>query len=158
MDVERLVVGAAKVVTVIVLVAAIAIFGAYWWARTPPKRPHGVSANAVWLWAPAVGVPSPKRGMWVGCMVNPQDKRPHCQMNDKNGRLRYEGVFASQTAKKSTRDAESMEIDVAKMGFELSVFIDEELVPLVVLKNGEVLIPAVAFDRGLEILNSHQRP
>ena len=50
-----------------------------------------------------------------------------------------------------------MEIDVEEMSFSLAVFIDSELVPLVALKNGEVLIPAVAFDRGLKVLNANSR-
>jgi hypothetical protein len=154
---ERLLVAAAKVISVIGLVVVIGIFCAYWWANTPPDRPRGVSANAVWLWAPAVGLPAPKRGMWVSCIVNPQDKRPHCQTHDKNGRLKYAGSFALQKVSKATVEGQGMEIDVGKMSFLLSVFIDQELVPLVVLKNGDVLIPTAAFDQGLEIFNSRQR-
>jgi hypothetical protein len=90
-------------------------------------------------------------------MVNQRDKRVHCQTNDKNGRLEFEGIFAPQTDHGSTEDVRSMEIDVEKMSFSLAVFIDSELVPLVALKNGEVLIPAVAFDRGLKVLNANSR-
>jgi hypothetical protein len=90
-------------------------------------------------------------------MLNQQDKRVHCQTNDKNGRLEFEGIFTPQTAHGSREDNRSPEIDVEKMDFSLGVFIDSELVPLVTLKNGEVLIPAAAFDRGLKVLNAHQR-
>jgi hypothetical protein len=157
MVIERLLAATAKVVIAAGFVAVIGVFCAYWWSNTPPNRPREVAASAVWLWAPALGLPAPKRGVWVGCMVNQQDKRVHCQTNDKNGRLEFEGIFAPQTDHGSTADVRSMEIDVEKMSFSLSVFIDSELVPLVALKNGEVLIPAVAFDRGLKVLNAHPR-
>jgi hypothetical protein len=75
----------------------------------------------------------------------------------KNGRLEFEGIFIPQTAHGSREEVRIMEIDVEEMSFSLAVFIDSELVPLVALKNGEVLIPAAAFDRGLKVLNAHQR-
>jgi hypothetical protein len=157
MDTEGVLAGTAKAVIAVFLLAVVGIFAAYWWANTPPNRPRGLAAGAVWLWAPAVGLPAPKRGMWVSCMINPDDRRPYCQMNDKKGQLLYRGPFAPQTAK-AMKTVGPMEIDVQKMDFELSVFIESALVPLVVIKDCEVLIPAAAFERGLKVLNAHQRP
>jgi hypothetical protein len=43
------------------------IVGAFWWANTVPGRPKNVAANAVFLWAPYVGLPAPRRGWWLAC-------------------------------------------------------------------------------------------
>src|SRR5215470_17017890 len=117
METERILAVTAKVMIGVVLLGVIGIFAAYWWANTPPNRPRAVSARAVWLWAPAVGLPAPKRGMWVSCMTNP-DNRSYCRMQDKKGQIIYEGRFA--TNEKAMTTVGPMEIDVQKMSFELS--------------------------------------
>jgi hypothetical protein len=75
-------------------------------------------------------------------------------MQDKKGKVMYEGPFA--TNEKAMKTVGPMGIDVQKMSFFLSVFIESKLVPLVVLRDGEVLIPTAAFVRGLKVLNDHQ--
>ena len=145
----------AKISGIVLILLVGGVVGAYWWANTPPNRPGGVPLKAAWLWAPSVGLPAPKRGMWVSCW---QDENSHCRTTDKDGRLYYEGVFLPY--KGQTRlPAGDLAIDVARTqehAYEHALFINEELVPLVYLTGGEVLIAAAKYDKGKQLIDSLQ--
>jgi hypothetical protein len=67
MTIEKIIELCGKTVAITIVLIVGGIGGAYWWANTPPSRPRGVPSNAVWLWAPYVGLPGPKRGIWLSC-------------------------------------------------------------------------------------------
>src|SRR5438132_9781907 len=90
---EKGIVQLAKIATAGFIFAVAVIAGAFWWSNTPPIRTKGLSPNAVWIWAPAVGLPAPKRGIWLSCWVERPAGKYQCKTIDKEGRTLYEGVF-----------------------------------------------------------------
>lgn len=139
---------AVYTVAALMLLLIAGLVGAYWWARTVPSRPKGVAANAVFLWAPAVGFPGPRRGWWLSCWENAAHNG--CKLSDVDGNTEYEGEFVPYGGKPSV-PIDQLKIDAEKTR-ENKVFIGSTLVPLVCLENGEVLIPATKYQEGAHLL------
>jgi hypothetical protein len=131
-------------------VAALIIWvlGAYWWSNTAPGRPKGAPSNSVFLSAPHVGLPAPRRGWWLACTNQAQHNR--CEISDIDGNLEYEGEFIPYERKEAI-PADQLTIDTVKTG-EHKVWVGKALVPLVYLRNGEVLIPANKYEEGAQLL------
>jgi hypothetical protein len=130
----------------------VGIVGAYWWTSRVPSRPASVRADAVFLWAPAVGVPAPRRGDWIACWE--ESGRAFCELSDINGSVEYKGEFLPY-APKGTESGADIRVDPAKTR-QNSVWIGDALVPLVCLENGSILIPAVKYEEGSRLLEHRQ--
>lgn len=133
---------------------AALVVAAYWWANTVPSRPTGVSANAVFLWAPYVGLPGARRGWWLGCWEEGAHNR--CKLNSIDGRVEYEGDFVPY-GHEGLISRSQLTIDAAKTR-EHKLWVGNALVPLVYLKNGEILIPASKYEEGVHLLQQQQPP
>jgi hypothetical protein len=116
----------------------LGVIGAYWWANTVPSRPRGVPTTAVFLWAPYVGLPGPRRGSWLACSEKAGHNR--CTLSGVDGNIEYEGEFVPY-GRKDAIPADQLRIDPIKTR-EYEVWVGEALVPLVYLDNGVVLLPA----------------
>src|SRR2546421_1171471 len=126
----------------------VGAIGAFWWAGTVPSRPKGVAANAVFLWAPHVGLPAPKRGWWMACWENAG--RNYCKLSGIDGNPEFEGEFVPY-GRKGPFQADQLRIDPTKTR-EQKVWVGSALVPLVHLENGQVLIPASKYEEGVRLL------
>jgi hypothetical protein len=133
---------------VVVIVLIIAAFGAFWWAGTVPSRPRGVATDAVFLWAPHVGLPAAKRGWWLACWEDAGHNQ--CKLSGIDGDLEYEGEFISY-GQKGPVPADQLKIDPEKTT-EHHVWVGQASVPLVFLDNGGVLIPAGKYEEGMRLL------
>lgn len=145
-----------RTITGLFLVAAIVIFGiagAYWWANTVPRKPAEVSPDAVFLWAPYVGLPAPKRGWWLVCWE--EAGHDWCKLSGIKGEAEYQGEFVSYPHKRLI-PADQLKIDPT-MTREHKIWVGDALVPLVYLKNGEILIPATKYQEGVRALNQQSR-
>jgi hypothetical protein len=145
-----------KVVYIVGAIMAALIIGivvAYWWTTRVPSRPDGVRADAVFLWAPAVGVPAPRRGDWLGCWEEGQQIL--CQLNNIDGRLEYKGEFVLYSAKVPIPPS-TLKIDSIKTRWD-AVWVGGALVPLVYLQSGDILVPAVKYDEGVRLLQRRNR-
>jgi hypothetical protein len=130
-----------------VILALAAIVGAYWWSNIPPTRPKGLAANSVWLWAPNVGLPAPKRGVWISCSLDGRGRTCHCKTTDKDGHTLYEGPFLSYKRKPASEIDLAINIEETQQHrMDRGVFIRGALVPLVYLKNGDILIPEAKYE------------
>ena len=136
------------------IVIGLAFAGSYWWANTVPLRPSGVTLNAVFLWAPYVGLPGPRHGIWLGCWTDQGGTTDLCRLTNQDGSVMYEGVFVS-LSKIAVRQGQ-LEIDGDKSR-ENRVWVGDVLVPLVHLKSGGVLLPLDRFEESVRLLNG-QRP
>jgi len=145
----------ALVLGVTGVVLVLGIVGAYWRSNMEPRKPKGISADAVFLWAPYVGVPGPRRGWWLNCREMLKGSI-WCTLSEIDGATKYEGEFIPY--KKGVIVASDvLKIDSIKSR-ELGVWIDHKNVPLVFLKNGEILIPASKYDEGRRLLDSEKAP
>src|SRR5712675_1060352 len=140
----------ALIATAVTAAAFVAgICGPYWWSNTIPSRPKGVAANAVFLWAPYVGLPESRRGWWLVCWE--ADARNHCKLDGVDGSLEYEGEFVSY-GHKGPVPANQLRINPTKTR-EHKVWVGDALVPLVYLDNGQILIPASQYEEGKRLLD-----
>lgn len=143
---------AATAFAVVVAVFIVGVVGAYWWANTVPSRPKGVSSNAVFLWAPYVGFPGPRRGWWLAC--SEQTGHNRCTLSGVDGNAEYEGEFVPY-GRKPAIPADQLRIDPIKTR-EHKVWVGEALVPLVYLDNGEVLVPASKYEEATQFLEQRK--
>jgi hypothetical protein len=125
---------------------------AYWWTSREPGRPIGVRADAVFLWAPAVGVPAPRRGDWIACWEETQ--HIFCQLNNIDGTLEYKGEFLCYGEKRSI--PRGLRIDPEKTR-EDAVWVGDALVPLVCLRTGDILVPVVKYNESVRLLQQRGR-
>ena len=144
-----------------------------WWYSFPPKRPSNVPAEAVFAWGLGVGLPAPKRGYWVNCWFDSKQDVDQCRVSGVNGKLIFEGVFLAYQgqspisesdlvidpeATNRNGEAEIVEVDANSQESSRSGF---QVVPLVFLRNGNVLIPAKAYQAGkkrLDEIRARQTP
>lgn len=130
------------------LVLAGGFFGAHWWSRIPPKRPANVASNAVFLWAPHVGLPAPRRGWWLSCRY--EANRDYCRLSDIHGNAKYDGEFITYGTKTAVPGS-NLTIDPQK-SVDHKVWVGNTLVPLVYLRNGDILIPQESYNAGSRAL------
>jgi hypothetical protein len=128
---------------------------AYWWTSRVPNRPSGVGTEAVFLWAPAVGLPSPRRGSWLGC--SEENEKILCQLNNIDGRLEYKGEFV-RYGDKAAISSNHLRIDSIKTNrYDDKVWVDRALVPLAYLENGDILVPAIKYQESVRLLQQRQQ-
>jgi hypothetical protein len=137
----------------LILLLATGFVFAYWWTSRVPSHPTGVRADAVFLWAPAVGLPAPRRGDWIACW----EEAPSilCQLNNIDGTPEYKGEFVPYGENRSIPPT-ALKIDSEKTR-EDAVWVGDALVPLVHLQNGDILVPASKYDEGVRLLQKRGR-
>ncbi len=133
----------------LVLLMVIAFAGAYWWTSRVPGRPAGVRADAAFLWAPAVGLPAPRRGSWLSCWEESQHIL--CQLNNIDGAFEYKGEFTEYREQRLIPPSELLKIDLGKTRDD-NVWVGGALVPLVYLQNGDVLVPVAKYNESVRLL------
>ena len=126
---------------------------AYWWTSRVPSRPAVVRADATFLWAPAVGLPAPRRGSWLRCWEESQHIL--CQLNNIDGTLEYKGEFIGYRGKNPIASSE-LKIDSGKTRDD-KVWVGEALVPLVYLDSGDILVPVTKYDESVRLLQERGR-
>ncbi|HWR35442.1 MAG TPA: hypothetical protein VN622_06185 [Clostridia bacterium] len=141
------------VLTVLVVAIIVAVVGGYWWSNSTPHRPRGVPESAVFLRAPATGAPGAPRGQWLSCWVSEGHNR--CKLTDKDGSTKFEGDFLPYGRDGVVAEAQ-LKINLAKTTKQDSVWAGDTWVPLVYLDNGEVLIPAVQYEKGKLIVEKER--
>jgi hypothetical protein len=145
-----------------IALVVLGIIGIYWWADTPPMRPAGVTKDAIFFWGLPVGLPAPKRGDWVSCNFDPKLNQDVCRIVAMDGVLTYKGIFIPYLAKmpwhddQLTIDSKLTNLAQERVGVNPTKpeFGERGIsyVPLVYLRNGDVLIPELAYDEGAKIL------
>jgi hypothetical protein len=139
-------------VTIVAIVGAtlFALAGAYWWSNVPPKRPKGVSPNAVFLWAGHLGLPAPKHGTWIECWVDTSNGVNKCRLTEMDGTRGYEGVFPADTGRTPVPLSDLKILsEQTSQSVDLWVHVDKHLVPLVFLRDDTVLIPKDGHQEGM---------
>jgi hypothetical protein len=142
--------GRASILAATAGIALLGVVGAYWWANVPPKRPKGVSADSVFLWAGHLGLPAAKHGTWIECWTDTVNGVNKCKLTEMDGTPGYEGIFLANTGKHPVSESDlriegeptSDVTNWVRLGGLRGA-------PLVFLRNGTVLIPKDAYQDGL---------
>lgn len=140
-------ISSALVVIMFVVVIGIAI--AYWQSGNTPPRPRTVAQGAVFLWAPNLPFPRPRRGWWLSCRYD--QGHDVCTLSGVDGKPDYVGEFVTYRSQGVLSDSQ-LAIDPEK-STDHNVWIEGQLVPLIYLKNGEILIPKDKYDQGSQMLD-----
>lgn len=137
---------------------AIVVIGAYWWASVPPKRPKSVPPTAAYYPGLALPFQAHKHGEWVNCWFDPKQGVDWCRVTFVDGRLLYEGVFFSYQRHVAVPQGELLIDPEVMSNAQEQVEVDAssqessspglQVVPLVYLRNGEVLIPEKEYGVG----------
>ncbi len=140
-----------KIMLAVGLAGALLIGGfflASYWSTRIPTRPSTVAIDAVFLWAPAVGLPAPRRGSWLSC--SEQDMHDRCKLSNIDGRTEYEGEFV-RYGDRGVVAAAQLNIDPNKSRRD-AVWVGSALVPIIYLRDGEILIPARKYEEGARLV------
>lgn len=148
METAKIVRNIGLVVSVILVGLIASLYLAYRWTNTVPKRPKGVSQDAVFLWAPYVGLPAPRRGWWFNCWE--EDGHNKCRLSEIDGNVLFEGEFRPYSGPGPLANSQ-LRIDPEKSR-EHRIWVGDVLVPLAYLQSGEVLIPAGAYEDGRKLI------
>lgn len=149
-----LIVGIIMAIPVLVILLVV---GSTWWSNFGPFRPNGVPRSAVFLRALATGVlGAVPRGEWLACWDS--NGQNHCRLSSKDGDSEYEGVFIPY-GRKGSIPTDQLKIDALKTRHEDAdaESTGREWVPMVYLKNGDVLIPADYYDKGMQMLDQKRK-
>lgn len=144
---------ALMIVVAVVGAAVLAVAGAYWWANIPPKRPRGVSPDAVFLWTGHLGLPAPKHGTWIECWADTESGVNKCKLTAMDGTPEYEGVFVADSGVAAVPQPD-LDIDAETTSNRTFWVRFDKLrgAPLVFLHSGIVLIPRDAYEEGMATL------
>jgi hypothetical protein len=141
---------AIKIAAGVAALCIIGIVGEYWYANTPPSRPLNVPPDAVFVWAPYVGLPTAPRGTWLSCWFDVSQRVDKCRVSSKTGETQYEGEFAEYPTKRAANPSQ-LRIDAQKTR-ESKVWVRSALVPIVYLTDGLVLVPIEAYNEAATTL------
>lgn len=135
---------------VCVALLIVTVVGAYWWSNIPPRRPQGVSSDAVFLWAGHLGLPAPKHGTWLECWTDSKVGENRCRLTEMNGARSFESDFRANTGISPVPQSDLHIVsEQTSQSVDLWVRVNTQLVPLVFLENGTVLIPSGAYQEGM---------
>jgi hypothetical protein len=125
--------------------ALIAIFLRLWWASLPPSRPSNMPLGSVYIDAPAAPFEFSPRGWWLGCWRDTGKAAIHCAATDWRGHVEFEddyrplsgGIVPSTNLILAPTDTGDLWMwsETLNAG-----------VPIAHLTNGQVLVPAKAWD------------
>lgn len=151
----------------IILLLIVAIKCLYWWADTPPKRPSNVPSDAIWIWALPTGLPSPKRGDRAKCWFDLKQNVNRCRVTCFNGEHDYEGTFlpyeghAPLPEIELVIDCKRTNLAQERVGLNATSLKSDspgtKYIPLIYLRNGEVLIPEKGYESDLQRLDKLHR-
>ncbi len=135
----------------------------YWWVNIEPKRPGNISGDAVFIPSLPTAFPVSRTGDWVNCWFDREKAVDLCRVADAGGRLLYEGAFLPYEGRAPVPEQDMMiDSETTNKGwFQRAVWVGGELVPVVTLRNGQVLIPKDSYAAGkkrLDELRGAQKP
>lgn len=140
------------ILTTIVVVGIASIVGGYWWSNSTPSRPKSVPPNAVFLRAPATGMPGAPRGQWLACWE--VRERDRCRVSSKNGDTEFEDTFITYD-RRAVRNSQ-LRIDVGPRSKTQLTWLGNGWVPLIQLEDGTLLIPESRYEEGMKIIGREQ--
>jgi hypothetical protein len=126
-----------------------------WWEKQPPPRPTHLPSTAVYYRGLALPFIINKNGDWVYCWFDTTQNSDRCRVTFVDGTLLFQGVFLPYRRQTPVPrdelliDPEMM--NTAQEQVEVDASIEEStvpgmcVVPLVFLRNGEILIPEKAY-------------
>ena len=126
---------------VIAIVAALgAVAARLQWAASPPSRPKGLPATAIWILAPPAPLDFSPRGYWLACWLDGTRNVNRCKLTDYKGNPRFEADYLPVSGPNPVPEDR---LHLRSVGSEeLWAPTGQELVPVAHLQDGTVLVPA----------------
>jgi hypothetical protein len=122
--------------TVIILTAVV-----LWWEGHNPRRPRTVSSNALYVLPNNVPFTLHKTGYWLDCWFDEHANVDRCKLTDENGTVSFEDVFLPWIGNEPLHPS-VLVFNKKRTGYTWTRSPDKGInVPVVVLEDGEVLLP-----------------
>jgi len=119
-----------------------------WWTARPPRRPAGLSANALYLESGIVPFKrSSTPGDWLDCWFDKREQFDRCRLTDERGNLEFEDVFRPYEGQ-SPLPQRDLVLDHRKTGGIWTGTYEKGLrYPVVYLANGQILLPRSDYEK-----------
>jgi hypothetical protein len=126
--------------------ALVTIFLRLWWASLPPSRPRNMPPGSIWIEAPPAPLDFSPRGHWLGCWTVVSQSANRCAVTNWRGNVEFEGDFKpiSGASPIPAADLTLAPTDTGDLWMWSETL--NAVVPIAHLTNGQVLVPAKAWD------------
>jgi hypothetical protein len=137
-------------VTLVVTLAALLI----WWTNRPPRRPIGVSPNALYIERGVVPFKlSATPGDWLDCWFDEHEHLDRCKMTDETGKLEFEDVFLPYEGQSAVLQ-DKLVFDTHRTGnLWTGSYEKGTRIPVVYLTDGEILLPRSEYEKAKQTVD-----
>jgi len=144
---HRIVLAVVVALLIVVVTGLTCLVLRLYWASSIPARPRTLPANAIWVPAPPVPFDLERRGDWLSCWVDRQQKVNRCRVSDCGGATKYEGDLLPLSGAGPIPE-QRLRLKPVTTTMELWMWSDSAKrdVPIVRLTDGTVLLPANGYE------------
>jgi len=136
-----------KLIGALLGVMIVVVIGVLWWAGRVPRRPSGLSANALYVERGVVPFMLSSRGEWLDCWFDDHERVDRCKLTDKKGALEFEDVFVPYEGQSPLPQVDLV-LDHRRTGQVWTGSYERHtLVPIVYLMDGEILLPRSEYEK-----------
>jgi hypothetical protein len=125
-----------------------------WWTARPPRRPAGLSTNALYMERGIVPFKlSSTPGDWLDCWFDKHERLDRCRLTDERGNLEFEDVFLPYEGQ-SPLPQEDLVLDRRATGHVWTGSYEKGLrYPLIHLANGQILLPRSDYEKAKQTVD-----
>lgn len=110
------------------------------WASSTPSRPKELSTTAIWIPAPPAPLDFSPRGDWLACWLDATRNVNRCKLTDYKGKPEFEADYSPVAGPNPVPEARLHLKPLSST--ELWASVGQEMVPVALLEDGTVLVPA----------------
>ena len=126
------------------------LIGVFWWTSRPPRRPAGLSANALYIERGVVPFKlSSTPGDWIDCWFDQHQQIDRCKITDETGKLEFEDVFVPYEGQ-SPVPQDRLRFAQGTGSIWTGTYENHLRYPLIYLTDGEILLPRSDFQKAKE--------
>jgi hypothetical protein len=123
-----------------------------WWTGRPPRRPAGLSANALYIERGVVPFKLSSTGEWLDCWFDERERIDRCKLTDVKGELEFEDVFLPYEGQSPPQS--DLVFDARRTGrVWTGTYEKSTLIPVVYLMNGEILLPRSEYEKAKQTVD-----
>ncbi len=117
-----------------------------WWTGRPPRRPSGLSPNALHFEPSNVPFTLHQTGYWLDCWLDEHADVDRCKLTDMKGNALFEDVFLPCEGQ-SPVPKSNLVFDARRTGYTWTGSYEKGIkVPVVFLVGGQILLPKSAYE------------
>ncbi len=124
-----------------------------WWTGRPPRRPSGLSAQALYIERGTVPFKISSTGEWLDCWFDESEHFDRCKLTDVKGKVEFEDVFLPYEGQSPIPKSDLI-LDARRTGNVWTGTHEKGvLYPVVYLANGAILIPRSDYEKAKQTVD-----